>query len=103
MTVKTIHIILAISTTNQPPPPMNKLVTILLGSFLLAGAASTSVQASSVAATPSATVGLPESAEVTPPAFKASWRKQVLHRPNYTYYKGDKKRKGFFKFLSFGK
>jgi len=82
---------------------MNKLVTFLLGSFLLAGVASTSVQASPVAAAPSATLGLPETVEVTPPAFKASWRKQIVHRPNYTYYKGDKKRKGFFKFLSFGK
>jgi len=82
---------------------MNKLVTLLLGSFLLAGAASTSVQASSMVAAPSATVGLPETAEMTPPAFKASWRKQILHRPNYTYYKGDRKRKGFFKFLSFGR
>jgi len=54
-----------------------------------------------VVVAPVATAGLPETTEALPPAFKASWRRQVLHRPNYNYYKGDKKRKGFFKFLPF--
>lgn len=80
---------------------MIKLPTLLLGAFLLAGTTPTAVQASPATA-PTEIAGLPETVKALPPAFKATWRKKILHRPNYTYYKGDKKRKGFFKFLSFG-
>jgi hypothetical protein len=81
---------------------MKKMITLLLGTFLLAGATSTTVEANTLAATPTETAGLPETTKALPIAFKTA-RKPILHRPNYTYYKGDKKRKGFFKFLSFGK
>ncbi|MBO0357863.1 hypothetical protein J0X19_07895 [Hymenobacter sp. BT186] len=81
---------------------MKGLTTLLLGTFLLAGATSTTVEANAMATTSTETAGLPEATSALPIAFKTA-RKPILHRPNYTYYKGDKKRKGFFKFLSFGK
>jgi hypothetical protein len=81
---------------------MKKLAPLLLGTFLLAGATLTTVEAATLAAAPTETAGLSESMKALPPAFKTA-RKPILHRPNYNHYKGDKKRKGFFKFLSFGR
>ncbi|WP_262987457.1 hypothetical protein [Hymenobacter psychrotolerans] len=42
-------------------------------------------------------------AAATPEAAPIFKSKPILHRPNYTYYKGDKKKKGIFRLLSFGK
>jgi hypothetical protein len=44
----------------------------------------------------------PAHAETLTPAFKRTWRKPVLHRPNFTYYKPVKKR-GLLRMLSFNK
>ncbi|QNH63849.1 hypothetical protein [Hymenobacter sediminicola] len=42
-------------------------------------------------------------AAATPEAAPIFKSKPILHRPNYTYYKADKKKKGIFRLLSFGK
>ncbi|MBC8085456.1 MAG: hypothetical protein H7Z21_19830 [Hymenobacter sp.] len=84
---------------------MKKTTALLfvLGALCLANAAGNPAQAGPGVLDPAETIGLPETVKALPPSFKATWRKPTLHRPNYTYYKGDKKRKGFFKLLSFGK
>jgi hypothetical protein len=84
-------------------PPMNKFFSLLLGTLVLSSVAVSSAGATSIAEGPAQRAGLPEAVSILPPAFKAKWRKTTLHRPNYTYYKGDKKRKGLLSFLPFGK
>lgn len=82
---------------------MTKISSLLLSTLVLASVAAGTAEAAPAASSATQMAGLPEATAALPPAFKAKWRKTTVHRPNYTYYKGDKKRKGLLSFLPFGK